>query len=407
VRRSLGLLALVLGMLFLPVAADAKSLHFGIHTPNDPFGGNTDKVEALQRDTGRQIEIVSWFQSWGGDPWLSAVHRHVFKAVTDRGRTPFIAWEPWEPNAGPEQPRYALSRIADGQFDAFIARFARGLRDLHDTIYMRPMHEMNGNWYPWSGTVNGNSAELYKQAWIRMHDIFRAEGATNVRWVFAPINEDWPITDANRLERYYPGRSYVDVLAVDGYNWGATKPNFGGWRSFKTTFSSVYRRLKRLGPQPIWIAEVGSAIEGGNKAAWIKDMFSRGGDMRRLNAIVWMDTIDADEGDWRVRSSPDVTAAFRPAASALAAVRLRVAQPVKVGRRASVRWSSMGAEDDVERWRVYLNGKRVRTLSAARSRVLRKTMRRPGRYRWTVRGVDADGSTIVSASRRFRVVRRR
>jgi hypothetical protein len=64
----------------------------------------------------------------------------------------------------------------------------------------------------------------------------------------------------------------------------------------------------------------------------------------------------------------------------------------------------MGAEEDVVRWRVYLNGKRVRTLAAESRRVLRKRLYRAGRYRWTVRGIDVNGQSVVSSTRRFRVV---
>lgn len=311
-RRTLAFIALTLGLLAIPVAASARSLTFGVHSPSDPFGGNTHKVDALQTDIGRHIDVVSWFQNWGGEAWVSRVQPHVFNAVTASGRTPMVTWEPWAPSAGASQPRYALRRIAGGEFDRYIARWARDLRALRTPIYLRPMHEMNGNWYPWAGTVNGNSPLLFKRSWTRMHRIFRRQGATNVKWVFSPVNEDWPRRAANRFERYYPGRRYVDVLALDGYNWGATKPNFGGWRSFGRTFSSAYVRLSRLGRQPIWIAEVGSATEGGDKAQWVRDMFRTAQTMRRLRAIVWMDTIDAREGDWRVRSPIDVAAAFRP-----------------------------------------------------------------------------------------------
>ena len=72
-----------------------------------------------------------------------------------------------------------------------------------------------------------------------------------------------PDSPANRLERYYPGADYVDVLALDGYNWGASHP---GVRRLAVASSEVfgagYDRLRALGPQPIWIAEVGSAPRG-------------------------------------------------------------------------------------------------------------------------------------------------
>jgi hypothetical protein len=268
--------------------------------------------------------------------------------------------------------------------------------------------------------------------WRHVVDVARGAGATNIKWVWCPLTEDVPNTRGNHFERYYPGRSYVDVLSLDGYNWGAATPQFGGWRSFHKIFAKPYRRIKRLGPQPIWIAEVGSATEGGSKAAWVRDMFKRARSMNRLSAIVWMDTIDAREGDWRMRSPADVLAAFGPdddSAAAAASLRpnarvrrgrrgdaagqsgraawaLRISAPVHLGRRAVVRWNETAAQDGVERWRIYLNDKRVRTLRAGRSRVMRKRMNRTGRYRWKVEGVDAGGRTVVSASRGFRVVRR-
>jgi hypothetical protein len=429
-RRPLAFIALILGMLIMPAVTSARPIAFGVHTPKDPFGGNTKKIDGLQRDTGRPIDVVSWFQSWGGAPWIAQVQPHVFKAVIDSGRSPLVAWEPWKPGGGAEQPDYSLARIAGGAFDAYITKFARSLRDLHATVYLRPMHEMNGNWYPWSGTVNGNSPERYVEAWRHIVDIFRKQSANNVKWVFTPLNEDWPITSENTLESYYPGSKYVDVLAVDGYNWGASKPDFGGWRTFTTTFAHAYERLAQLGSQPIWIAEVGSATVGGSKADWVRDMFKSAQAMDRLNVIVWMDTIDPREGDWRIRSSADVLAAFRPddgtiVASALARPKkraggahadadgqarrdarfLRISEPVRVGRQAVVRWDA--TQDAVESWRVYLNDKRVLTLRAGASRVMRRRMKRPGRYRWTVRGFDDRGKTLVSASRMFRVVRRR
>ena len=39
---------------------------------------------------------------------------------------------------------------------------------------------MNGNWFPWSETRNGNSSGEYVAAWRHVRDIFRAEGVTNV-----------------------------------------------------------------------------------------------------------------------------------------------------------------------------------------------------------------------------------
>jgi Glycosyl hydrolase family 26 len=311
VRKTLAAIALILGLLALPSSAPAARQAFGIHTPGDPYGATTHRVDALQQDLGRRIRIVSWFQNWGGDQWVRSVQPPVFNAVTGPGRRPLVAWEPWVPGGGTWQSQYALSQINGGAFDDYIASWARGLRKVHGPVYVRLMHEMNGNWYPWAGTVNGNSPKVFRAAWRRVVRIFRKQGAHNVRFVWAPITEDLPHTKANRFERYYPGRKYVDVLALDGYNWGADFPQNGGWRSFRTTFMRAYRRLAKLGRQRIWITEVGSSSVGGDKAAWVRGMFRTARTMHRLRAIVWMDTHSPGEGDWRARFPAGTASAFR------------------------------------------------------------------------------------------------
>ena len=111
------------------------------------------------------------------------------------------------------------------------------------------------------------------------------------------------------MERYYPGAQYVDVLALDGYNWGSTTPEYGGWQSFEQVFERAYERLTALGDQPIWIAEVGSAPEGGDKADWVRNMFETAARWDRLKAIVWFDL--NKEQDWPRRRGPPARASRR------------------------------------------------------------------------------------------------
>jgi len=310
-RRLLAIISLLVAMLVVPATASART-SFGIHTAGDPFAGNTHKIDGLERSMGRNISLVSWFQSWGGDQWSSSMQPKMFRAVRGSKRRAMLTWEPWRQGDGPWQPNFSLSRIVGGAFDGYMAQWARGLRKLRHTVYLRPMHEMNGNWYPWGGTVNNNSPKLFKASWRRMVKIFRREGARNVRFVWSPVTEDWPITRSNRMENYYPGRRYVHVLGMDGYNWGAGRPEFGGWRTFKKTFSRPYKRLRRLpGKQPIWIPEVGSSAIGGNKAMWIRGMFRTAKKMKQLKSITWMDTF-ADGQDWGVDYPAGTASAFKP-----------------------------------------------------------------------------------------------
>ena len=442
--------ALLALLALLPSIASAQTVQFGAWTPGDPYYGSVNATNALESEIGRHVDIVHWYQNWGGGSWISAVQPHLLGAVTGSGRTAMLTWEPWAPGAGTDQPAYRLARIAGGDFDAYISTWAVALKAGGSPVYLRPMHEMNADWYPWGGTVNGNSPALYVQAWRRVVDIFRRVGADNVRFVWSPNNVDVP--SSNALEGYYPGTSYVDVLAVDGYNWGAGTPAFGGWQSFLQVFGRAYDRLRALGPQPIWIAEVATSADGGDKAAWIRDMFAQARTMDRLQAIVWFN--EDKERDWRAAPTPEIAAAFSPAASvdvpaatepaapalppatvdpvatlpaagatsppadalvpptSAPAAATRSAKPmlyltlnhVRAGRNAVVRWRATRA-GTVKRWRTYLDGRLVQNAAVTARRVASRRVARPGRHRWTVAGRDARGRTVVSSTRSF-IVRR-
>lgn len=277
---------------------------FGAYTPPAPEAG-LEAVHVLEGQLGRRIDIVSWYQHWGG--WGAEFTPEWVATAATGGRIPLLTWEPWAPGAV-DQPDYRLARIAGGEFDGYITRWANAMATYGGTVYLRPMHEMNGDWYPWGGTVNANSPTLYIAAWQRIHGIFQAAGATNVRWVWSPMVESSPDVPGNALERYYPGTEFVDVLALDGYNWGADAVAYGGWRSFDEVFAAAYARIARLGPQPVWIAETGASATGGDKAGWVRDMFASAPSYARLEAIVWFNL--SKERDWRATSSPEVAAAF-------------------------------------------------------------------------------------------------
>jgi beta-mannanase len=254
-------------------------------------------VDTLQATLQRRVSIVHWYVNW------SASHikwdgRKAIRAVLRSHRKPLMTWLPAEANGGnnPWQPRFSLETIARGDHDDYIWHWAKMMSRFHKRIYVRPMQEMNGNWFPWGGTVNGNSPAKFRAAWRHIVDVSRGAGAHNIRWVWCPLAEDVPNQKGNHFEIYYPGRKYVDVLGLNGYNWGAGAQWAGGWRSFKKIFKGPYKRIRKLGPQPIWIPEIGSASDGGDKAAWVRKMWKVASHWKRLKAIVWFD--QDKEKDW-------------------------------------------------------------------------------------------------------------
>lgn len=265
---------------------------FGAYAPPAPWEGMGSVVE-LERQLDRRIDVVHSFQAWGSS-W-GRFDPDRLEAVCSGGRIPLVTWEPWVADQSADQPDYRLRRITAGAFDAYVRSWARGLRDIGSTVYLRPLHEPNGDWYPWSEVVNGNRPGEYAAAWRHLHDLFAAEGATGVRWVWSPLADDVPA--GNTFERYWPGTHYVDVLALGGYNWGAQHPEYGGWRTFDEIFAAPYERITRLGDQPVWITEVGCDGIGGDKAAWVRDMLVNPR-YPRIAAIVWFHV--NKERDWRL-----------------------------------------------------------------------------------------------------------
>lgn len=272
-----------------------------MHIDNVPYQG-LELLDPVEEAIG-PVDVVHWYQAWGGG------HRFFrpdwFNTVSSADKVGLITWEPWALTGEASQPDYSPAAILNGRHDDYIRSWAAGFAAREDgPWYLRPMHEMNGNWYPWSGGVAGGNPDEYKAAWIHMHDLFTAAGVTNVEWVWCPLVDDI----SGPFEDYYPGDEYVDVLCLDGYNWGTTDPAFGGWRSVESVFDDAYDRLTALGDQPVWFGEVGSAPEGGDKAAWTAELLSNSR-YDRLEAVIFFG-LDK-ERDWRVQTDPEVAAAIR------------------------------------------------------------------------------------------------
>ena len=125
---------------------------------------------------------------------------------------------------------------------------------------------MNGSWYPWCVGVNGNTSGDYIAAFRRVHDLFVSAGATNVQWVWSPTVSPGSSSD---MATEYPGSQYVNVIGLDGYNFGTGVPG-DSWTSPSYVFTDSLDELSSVdASKPILINEVGSSEVGGSKAQWI------------------------------------------------------------------------------------------------------------------------------------------
>lgn len=282
-----------------PTPVPQRHLDWGVYVPG--FPGSASALDDAERSAGRHLDMVMWYVHWGG-PW-SAFNAGDVHTVIARGSTPVITWMSDDPTAS-SQSAYSLQGIAVGQHDAYIRAWADGLRGAGGRVVLRFDHEMNGNWYPWSPGQNGQTAAGYVAAWRHVHDVFVAEGATNVQWLWSP---NVAFTGSAPLPPLYPGDAYVDRVGVDGFNWGSTD-GAHTWQAFATIFDTTVSQVAAISHRPLMIGEVACTESGGDKAAWISDFFAALSHAGALTGFVWF---DADkETDWRLDSSAAAQVAF-------------------------------------------------------------------------------------------------
>jgi beta-mannanase len=274
--------------------------------PEDPA-----KIDEFAKMVGASPALVMWYQDWAHRD-MKNFNPTLMNAVTTRGAIPVVTWEPWDDTQGPFQPAYALRTIIAGNYDHYIQQWAHDARVWGHLIYLRFAHEMNGDWYPWSQGVNGNTPAEYVAAWRHIVRIFREEGATNVQWIWSPN----VIYDGSTpLSELYPGDNYVDWVGLDGYNGGPALSH--KWLSFDLVFAPSYEALANLTSKPMMITETASAEAGGDKAAWIRQGLLEDLPVKfpRVRAVIWFN--ENKETDWRVNSSMQSLAAYREVVAAL------------------------------------------------------------------------------------------
>ncbi|SLK00173.1 Glycosyl hydrolase family 26 [Arthrobacter sp. P2b] len=287
----------------LPPVSTA-ALKFGVATTGGPLA--SAELDEVSRLAGESPSSVLFYKDF-----LQAPPINEMNAVRARGAVPLVTWEPWAWGGGLDQPAYSLDRIAAGDFDARITQWGQALAAWGYPMQLRFAHEMNGDWYPWAEGVNGNEAGDYVQAWRHVHDVMAATGASNVSWVWSPNVPYWGSTDLSGL---FPGAGYVDIVALDGYNWG-TSASWSGWISPQDLFAPGIAQLRSLAPGvPILIAETASSEAGGSKAAWNTDLVSYLAAQPDVMGFVWFHM--QKEADWRINSSDASASAFNSALAA-------------------------------------------------------------------------------------------
>jgi len=241
-------------------------------------------IEKFAVDYGKRPAFVLIFLDWGKFP-----DETVVRDVYASGSILMVTWEPWR---AVQKVAIDYGALLSGRDDAYIRDFALRLKAVGKPVFLRFAHEMNGDWYPWSGRKLGK--ETYIGMFRHIRKVFDEAGARNVRWVFSINAENVP--PENTYADCYPGDRYVDYIGLDGYNWGATQA-WSRWRSFEDVFSGVYEETVRRYKKPVILSEFSSSSVGGDKVRWIDEALQ---EIRKMPAVKGFILFNIDkETDWR------------------------------------------------------------------------------------------------------------
>ena len=313
-RAPLAVLALLL--LAAPALAGPKPCPpaWGVALDGYPLGAQ--RLAAVKAQMGRAPRLVVFFLQWPAPGQAGEVPLATLEAISAQGALPVVTWEPMYLDAQGREQAIGAAAILAGDYDPYVKAFAQGLKQWGGPVVVRLAHEMNLARYHWGAKAQDYgpaSPGLYQRLYRHVVDLARAQEADNIRWAFCPNAESlphprWHQAAWNRAGAYWPGAAYVDVLGMDGYNWGASrnKAQHGWqsrWQSFAQIFGELRAELIRLAPdKPLVVFETSCALAGGSRERWLAQAWE---DCEQwgVKALVWFQA--KKEVDWRLMAERD------------------------------------------------------------------------------------------------------
>jgi len=288
-----------------------------------------EMIEDFEEMVGKHQAVIASSSYWGEQGFPTANLNVVWRY----GALPVVFWSPWdkpyEQNRGPD--KFSLNEILAGKWDAYIDKWGDAAREFGHPMIVAFGVEMNGDWFPWSGTYYGGDKwndELgdsegparFKAAYRYVVDRVRARGASNIQWMFHTNNYSYPLDTWNFAPSYYPGSDYVDWLGLSVYGQQfKDEPN----PDIRSLVDWPYQEMCGLDPKkPIMIAEWATGefplpiTHGIGKVEWIKqglELF-RSRYPRIKAAVYWHErwqNVDQSYSNLRVNSSVESLNAYR------------------------------------------------------------------------------------------------
>jgi mannan endo-1,4-beta-mannosidase len=253
------------------------SSYLGVYEPDAPR--SYQDVAEFGNEVGREPNIALYYSGWN-----QPFERQYAETAWAHGATVLVQINPFD---------VSLARLAAGDYDSYLDRFADQVRTFSHPVVIGFAHEMNGRWYPW-GRV---APATWIAAWRHLVSTFRQQGADNVTWLWTVNRVAAGIASPGK---WWPGSRYVTWIGIDGYYRNAGE-------NFATVFGRTIAVIRSFTSKPILLSEM-ATYPHADGASQISGLFA-GIAQHRLLGFVWFDA--RAKQDWRLENNPAGLAAVR------------------------------------------------------------------------------------------------
>lgn len=298
--------------LYNQIAASTE-VHWGIYT-TDVYGtGIRETIPALEEKLDYSFQTILSYVHYNGEFPMDFLQENW-----EKGRIVELTYQLTSDNNQDMFTDSVLLDIYRGQGLERIREFARNLKEFGHPVLFRMNNEMNSDWTSYGGVVNMCDPQIFVEVYQTIYEIFQEEGAANCIWIYNPNDRNAPPSKWNDAVNYYPGNEYTHMIGVTGYNNGTY---YTQWREEWREFDVIYDQIQWLygdiyGAFPWIITEFSSSSIGGDKAAWIENMFVHMENYPNIKIAVWFSSADWDaEGNvsrpYWLDETDETTEAFR------------------------------------------------------------------------------------------------
>jgi hypothetical protein len=267
------------------LAASAEPILIGLYPPgpllSPPVMDTITDVDNWIASTGKRVSIAATAVTLEEAPYFL----EELEGAWSRGYVPFVNFR-----SSSHTTTQIANGLADAPIRAWAVQFALWAKNGQRRAFIAPLLEMNGYWNPFY--VPAGYAQ-FKGAYQRILQIFQEE-LTNQGVVHHAISRVWapngwpPPPSPDAFENYFPGLDLVDVVSVNGYNFGGCT-NPASWDNFDTALKVHLDRLPAIAPgKPIFISETGTVKEGGDKNQWLQELFTRVTAIPNFRAVLYL-----------------------------------------------------------------------------------------------------------------------